>query len=75
MYILGYFNSVVFNCIAKIFCSGMHYSNGTIAELPCAISEKYEIVVSNLVEENIALSKEDWDSFETSWDFQGHPLV
>ncbi len=75
MYILGYFNSVVFNCIAKIFCSGMHYSNGTIAELPCAISEKYEIVVSNLVEENIALSKEDWDSFETSWDFRKHPLI
>src|SRR5699024_7181314 len=27
------------------------------------------------VEKNINLSKTDWDAFETSWDFQVHPLV
>jgi len=32
-------------------------------------------MIDNLVQENIALSKADWDSFETSWDFEGHPLV
>lgn len=25
--------------------------------------------------ENIRLTKEDWDSFETSWDFKKHPLI
>ena len=29
----------------------------------------------NIVKENIAFSKEDWDSFEASWDFEYHPLV
>ena len=31
--------------------------------------------IENLVEDNISISKEDWDSFETSWDFKVHPLV
>lgn len=28
-----------------------------------------------LVKDNISLSRADWDSFETSWDFKRHPLV
>ena len=28
-----------------------------------------------LAEKNISLSKSDWDSFETSWDFTAHPLL
>ena len=31
--------------------------------------------IKQLVIENISICKSDWDSFETSWDFQGHPLV
>src|SRR5699024_5941207 len=31
--------------------------------------------VLDLTETNCILAKEDWDSFETSWDFQHHPLL
>ena len=31
--------------------------------------------ISRLVESNIELMRDDWDSFETSWDFEIHPLV
>ena len=31
--------------------------------------------VKQLVESCVALSRSDWDSFETSWDFSSHPLV
>lgn len=31
--------------------------------------------VNSLVRENISISKDDWDAFETSWDFQRHPLM
>ena len=31
--------------------------------------------VKDLVRENIKESKEDWDAFETSWDFKRHPLI
>ena len=29
----------------------------------------------DIVKENITLTKRDWDSFETSWDFEEHPLI
>ena len=28
-----------------------------------------------LVENNILTSKQEWDSYETSWDFEQHPLI
>ena len=31
--------------------------------------------VKETVAENIKLSRQDWDSYETSWDFQRHPLL
>ena len=34
-----------------------------------------EECVDNIVKECISISKEDWDSFETSWDFKKHPLL
>ena len=37
------------------------------------IFENKELV--ELTENNIVLSKADWDSFETSWDFKKHPLI
>ena len=33
------------------------------------------VLLRSLCENNIALSKEDWDSYEISWDFEQHPLV
>jgi hypothetical protein len=31
--------------------------------------------ICDLVKENIEICKDDWDSFETSWDFKRHPLL
>ena len=31
--------------------------------------------VTELSRNNVAISKCDWDAFETSWDFQHHPLL
>ena len=74
-YVLGYFNSCVFNYVAHIFCSGLHYSNGVIADLPCKVVDAKKLIVSDIVNRQIDYSKSDWDSFETSWDFAEHPLV
>ncbi len=50
---------------------------GDIARLPIIIPENQETIksISELTEDTIKLSKDDWDSFETSWDFQIHPLI
>ena len=44
-----------------------------ILQFPILIDEKKAVDVS--VEQNNQISKLDWDSFETSWDFQKHPLL
>lgn len=48
---------------------------GDIAKVPVLVDNGYLDEVVALVNENIAISKSDWDDFETSWDFLVHPLV
>ena len=66
-------NSKVTQAFLNVICQGLHYSTGHIPNLPF-IKDK-ENVVSGLSNENIEYAREDWDSFETSWDFERHPLV
>ncbi|MDO4562031.1 MAG: BREX-1 system adenine-specific DNA-methyltransferase PglX [bacterium] len=74
---LGYFNSNVFQLFANIICQGLHYSTGHIPQIPFAqrIMTVYNVLISKHVDMNIKISKDDWDSFETSWDFKTHPLI
>lgn len=69
--ILGFMNSNTFNYIAKFTMSTMHYTNGGVAKMPVLPFN----LDTKMVEENISLSKRDWDSFETSWNFKRHPLL
>ncbi|SHK42576.1 hypothetical protein SAMN05720764_101397 [Fibrobacter sp. UWH5] len=49
---------------------------GDIARLPVVVSDKNVIKsVDEIAKRTILLSRNDWDSFETSWDFRKHPLV
>lgn len=50
---------------------------GDIARLPIIISNNQEQreKTTLITKDTVALSKADWDSFETSWDFQRHPLT
>ena len=48
---------------------------GDLKQLPLLFSESDYSEVSIAVEEAIQAAKEDYDSYETSWDFISHPLV
>lgn len=74
-YLLGCINSKPFQLFLDITCPGLHYNNGVIATLPLPISFEEKYRIDQLVEENISISKEEWDSFEQSWCFMKHPLV
>ena len=73
VYVLGLCNSNVIMNVLKAMSPTLNYEVGQIATLPFLISKEQE--VNNFVNDSIRLSKEDWDSFETSWDFTIHPLV
>lgn len=74
-YIMGYMNtSLVFNLI-KVINPTMANQAGDIIKLPVILNEEKLKDIDKIVEKNIEISKNDWDSFETSWDFIRHPLL
>lgn len=75
LYLLGLCNSVVVLRILAVLAPTINFQAGDIANIPVVVDSTRLAGVKQLVEENIALSKADWDAFETSWDFQCHPLV
>ena len=44
-------------------------------KIPVIVDNEHKQGIDHLAETNITLSKSDWDSFETSWNFTTHPLV
>ena len=49
---------------------------GDLKRIPLVVPAKEELeTIKKLVMENVEYSKEEWDSFEFSWDFLKHPLV
>ena len=76
-YILGLMNTKQVNSILKFLIPTLHYDVGYVGNIPILYTEnrdKLEIV-NNLVQENISISKEEWDSRETSWDFEKLSLI
>ncbi len=73
-YVLGFANSKVNSTILAIISPTVNYEVGHVASLPILPSNR-ATEIDTIVEENIAISKEEWDSYEASWDFQEHPFV
>ena len=71
-YIQGLLNSVVSQELLTIQPT-LNTQPGTIGSIPL-IFHDIEFI-ERRVSDNNSLSRADWDSFETSWDFQAHPLV
>ena len=74
-YLLGLCNSSAAMKILKTLSPTVNFEVGHIASLPIIIDSTYKQTVDSIVQENINVSRLDWDSFETSWDFKEHPFV
>jgi hypothetical protein len=74
-YVLGFLGSKVVNILLKVTNPTLNFQVRDIMNLPVSIDNKFSGVVENIVESNIQLSKSDWYSYETSWDFVTHPLI
>jgi hypothetical protein len=72
-YLLGFLNTPIAEKINQIINPTIHLQSGDVAKLPVIFAKVEQ--VNTIVDGNISLSRNDWDSFETSWDFQRHPLV
>lgn len=68
--LLSWMNSKVFRMVGKSINPREQYQAGDLIKLPCS-----NIFLGEISKECIFISKFDWDSHETSWDFETTPLV
>ena len=72
-YVLGFLNSSIAQYMLDILNPTLNKQISDMSNL--VILNDEEKTINSCVEQNIIISQSDWDSFETSWDFQTHPLI
>lgn len=74
-YIFGLLNSKLSLYFKDILNPSLSFQVGDVGSIPFVIQSDKEEDVCIFVKENYVSSKNEYDSFETSWDFKKHPLV
>lgn len=74
-YYLAYINSKVTEYYLSLMNPTLNFLVSDILGLPIINNDTKLNTVEKLSKENVSLSRSDWDSFETSWDFKKHPLI
>lgn len=73
-YILGLMNTEIVSNMLSVLSPTLDYHEGPISRVPIIVSDQKE-QIEIIVKQNVEICKNDWDSFETSWDFKKHPLI
>ena len=74
-YILSLLNSCVGKKFLDLISPTLNFNENHIGAVPVIIEASKKEPIFSLTKANISLSRTDWDSFETSWDFKKHPLL
>ena len=76
-YILGYLGSKLVFKLLMLLNPTLSFQSGNISALPIKILFDKELkdYINTLVQQNISISKEEWNSRETSWDFEKLSLI
>jgi len=72
-YILALCNSKLINKTLSLLSPTLNYEVGHISSVPIKYNENK--LINFIVQQNIDISKEEWDSRETSWDFKKLSLI
>ena len=74
-YYLGLMNSKISQHYLNVINPTINYGAGSMAMVPVLPSYNHLNRINELAKDCIELSIADWNSFETSWDYQEHPFV
>lgn len=76
IYFLGLLNSPVAQyLIDMVGGATITYEVGEVSSIPIIENIELKDRIEKIVQDNITISRADWDAFETSWDFVQHPLL
>ena len=73
--VLGYLNTKVTQFSLNILNPTLNTGADVLLKFPLNERANNNTTIETIVKENISISKTDWDSFETSWNFEQHPLI
>lgn len=73
-FLLGWLNTKIVEEILCVINPTLNFPPGTISNIPVNEGLSKDSIIE-LVKDNIHISRNDWDAFETSWDFQKHSLM
>lgn len=71
--VLALYNTNVMQSFLQVISPTLDYHEGSLGRTP--IKLEADPTIDSLAAECVELSKNDWDSFETSWDFEEHPFI
>jgi len=74
-YLISLLNSKAGAFFLQLFCPTIHFNPGGVAKVPILFDKSFlqETIINTL--KNELISKKNWDSRETSWDFEKSPLL
>ncbi|MBD3725328.1 MAG: class I SAM-dependent DNA methyltransferase, partial [Flavobacteriaceae bacterium] len=73
--VLGYLGSKLSNLFLGFLTPNISFEVGYVARLPIVLNEEIKSKTKTIVQNLVNFSKQDWDSYETSWDFSSLPLL
>ena len=73
LFVLALLNATVTDTVLQILSPTINFQQIDICSIPLPIIDKTNVL--KVVNDIIALSRADWDEYETSWDFKVNPLV
>lgn len=73
--LIAFLNSIVATQFMKILSPTITLNAGELNKLPVSETHQHSEKIKEATQANIAFSRKDWDSFETSWDFKKHPMI
>lgn len=74
-YLMALLNGAVGKKALQIMNCGLHFHIANVYSVPLIISRLRISLIDELVTTCVSREMEDWDSFETSWDFKKHPMI
>lgn len=74
-YTIALLNSHVVRLYLNLLSPTINFQAGDIGKVPYVYDKSSQSNVDSIAESAIVISKKDWDSYETSWNFKRNPLV
>lgn len=74
-YYLGLLNTPILAKYLALMNPTLHNGAEVVSKVPFIYDSPRSLNILDMVQQNISISKSDWDAHETSWDFQRNELL